>query len=306
MTLSVLAKARKADIRRDPYPHIVIENALDADLFDALEASFPPVALVTGGAALINAKKGINIDAILASDSLAPIWKSFAAYHGSAEFYAEFAALFGDEIRRLYPDLERTIGQPLESFRPRHRAERNRRAMHRNDEFVLDFQIMFDDTRDPRICRGPHVDDPAELFACLLYFPHTDDDSNGGNLYVVRPKPDAARWMLPAERIIRVRRNPAEVDTADVDLVTTIPYRRNTAIIFLNSERSLHAVTERPASTIPRRHVNIIGESYALPAGLFRITVDDPDTRRSGLRRARETFSRAAKRLWPFPNRQEA
>lgn len=40
-SLSVLQKATAADVRRDPFPHLILENALPEDLYAALEASFP-------------------------------------------------------------------------------------------------------------------------------------------------------------------------------------------------------------------------------------------------------------------------
>ena len=48
--LSILSNASKADLRLDPYPHLIIENALDPEVFAELAASFPDDDLEwTGG-----------------------------------------------------------------------------------------------------------------------------------------------------------------------------------------------------------------------------------------------------------------
>jgi hypothetical protein len=295
MTISVLAKARKSDIRREPYAYLSIEDALEPDHFRALEETFPSVATVTGGAPLVNAKKGLNAGELLPRKDIAPVWKEFISYHTSPEFYREFLGLFGDEVRRLHPGLEKALGRRMEEFSTGLRVARDRRTTHRNDDFVLDCQVMYDDTRDARICRGPHVDDPAELYACLIYFRDPRDKTEGGNLYVARTKPAAEGRLFPDPNKIRVTWNPAEVDADDTEIVETIPYRRNSAVIFINSVRSLHAVTPRSASPIPRRHVNIIGETYALPNGLFQIDVV-PGAQASGsaLARVQRGLARAA------------
>ena len=38
---SILGKARAADICREPFPHIVINNALDEDIYEALIREIP-------------------------------------------------------------------------------------------------------------------------------------------------------------------------------------------------------------------------------------------------------------------------
>jgi hypothetical protein len=61
-----------------------------------------------------------------------------------------------------------------------------------------------------------------------------------------------------------------EVDEDDAEYVGSIPYRPNTLVVFINSEHSLHAVSERSVTPHSRRLVNIIGRVYrSVPRGLF-------------------------------------
>jgi hypothetical protein len=268
-SLSILNRATKGDIERSPFPHLVLPEALDPSLYAALASQFPSVEQLADGRSMRNRKRGLNGLELLAKDFLSPLWKEFVAYHTSQAFYDQFYGLFDDEIAHLYPDLKTADGRPPSGFRTKPRSLKERRLAHRDDDFVLDCQIMVDDTSDPRVCRGPHVDDPAELFAALLYFRHPDDRSDGGELYLARSTNDAA--VFPSLNVVRAVHEPAEVDEAHTEIVKRIPYGPNVAVIFLNSFRSLHAVSMRAATDVARRHVNIIGESYSRPGGLFRI-----------------------------------
>jgi hypothetical protein len=267
---SILARAHKADIRRDPFPHIVIPDALDAELYDRLAREFPATAAVTKGMDLSNAKTGINAVEIVDNPAMSATWQDFAAHHSSPAFFKEVVALFGEEINRLYPFLEADFGLPLDRLRPARRIIEQRKHAHRQDDVVLDCQIMLDDTREERICRGPHVDAVEEIYAGLIYFRHPDDESKGGELCVVRAKNPME--IFPAPDAIRIRHHPAEVDDEDVEIVARVPYAANTAILFINAPNALHKVTMRSATPVPRRHVNIIAESYSLKrGGLFRV-----------------------------------
>jgi hypothetical protein len=62
----------------------------------------------------------------------------------------------------------------------------------------------------------------------------------------------------------------SEIDEVDAERVSTIPYRQNAAVIFVNSDQSLHAVSHRESSRVSRRLVNIMGRvSQSIPEGLF-------------------------------------
>ena len=41
MDISLLNKAKKSDLITDPFPYLVIENALDDDLYEELSLSYP-------------------------------------------------------------------------------------------------------------------------------------------------------------------------------------------------------------------------------------------------------------------------
>lgn len=76
--------------------------------------------------------------------------------------------------------------------------------------------------------------------------------------------------------ILRWKRNKAhlfvgsEVDESDAEPVDKVAYKPNTAVIFINSTRALHAVSARDPSPVSRRLVNIMGRvPHSIPEGLF-------------------------------------
>ena len=271
---SILSKANAADIRSDPFPHVIVKDALDWDVYNELERDFPNTNDIIPNGKLCNAKASINAVNIINNPAISPAWQNFAEYHSSPKFYGEVVDLFGNYIRKIYPFLESDFGKPLETLETKRRNMGERKGAHRSDDVVLDCQIMVDDTRDARVCRGPHVDAAEELYAALFYFRHPNDTSEGGELCVLQA--NNPTQLFPASNAIRIKHRPAELDDCETEIVTKVPYAANTAVIFINSAKSLHKVTMRSATPVRRRHINVIGESYSLKqGGLFSILKPD-------------------------------
>ena len=108
------------------------------------------------------------------------------------------------------------------------------------------------------VLRGPHVDNPVELYAGLLYFRSDHDTSTGGDLELFRFKNRSFAFQ-----------GKAEIDEDQVEKIDTIKYEQNTLAFFINSLSSLHGVTARSVTQVPRRYINIIGELPSLQ--LFKL-----------------------------------
>jgi len=85
----------------------------------------------------------------------------------------------------------------------------------------------------PNVIRGLHLDNGTKIVVGLWYFKDSEDDA-GGDLFLVNP---------------RTKQN------------TIFKYDSNMLIIFPNLLTSWHAVTQRAASSMPRKFINIILES---------------------------------------------
>lgn len=269
--LSILANASQADIKTEPYPHMVIRNALDPMLYAQLEKEYPDPQVVLNK----RAKKDTWYDypACLATDNtiITPLWKAFLTYHTSDAFYQDLVNLLGEVINKTHPGLEQRYGKPLAEFST---AMRHVGAARNPDNYATDVslecQFYINYTTQPRTVRGPHVDRPTELYAALLYFRDPADDSSGSDLDICAARDP--QQLYPGERQIKVDHLPMELDDEKVEIVNTARYEANTLVLFINSEQSIHAVSPRTATPVARRHINFTADMFGLQGeALFKV-----------------------------------
>lgn len=243
---SVLDKATAASVRLDPFPHVVIDDALDAGLYAALAASFPQWQSIVGGERTQNNRNyRVPAQAIVSDAQFASVWRELAAFHTSNAFFRQVVALFGDAIRVLHPALERRIGKPLEE------AATSVRFAEPFADFALDCQVTWTSPVRRRSSSAPcHIDREVALYAGMLYMRPPDDDVDGGDLELYRFRPGQRRYN--ADR---------SIDLARVETVSRIPYAANRLVFFLHSPDSIHGVTQRAPTPLPRLHINIIAEA---------------------------------------------
>jgi hypothetical protein len=169
----------------------------------------------------------------------------------------EFLDLMGPDIIATYPDLEQRLGKALKDCPTG--------ILHvpaiKDALIELDCHICINTpTTAPKSWRRVHTDAPDELFAALLYFRRDDDRATGADLEIYQWKKNVPHLFIGPD-----------IDEADSERVNTVSYRPNTAVIFINSEASLHAVSVRGVSPVSRRLVNIMGRvPRSVPEGLFK------------------------------------
>jgi hypothetical protein len=101
--------------------------------------------------------------------------------------------------------------------------------------------------------RTPHIDNPMEMWAGLLYMPYKNDESVGGEFQLHKVKNKISKVNMSKGRQV------FDEDLGPV--VKTVPYKRNTFVMFANnSPNTVHSVSMRISPTAYRRSVNIIGE----------------------------------------------
>ena len=269
--LSILSNATEADVIMEPYPHLVLKNALDEEIFQQLKEEQPSVDVVLNG----RKKKDTWFDypAILACENkqVSRLWQEFMEYHTSAEFFREILRVFENTLKKTHPSLEARLGKKLEALSCiRRRAGAAKNPDNYEADLSMECQFYVNFTEQARAVRGPHVDRPTELYAALLYFRSDDDESEGSNLDVCKAKSEAT--LYPGKNKIKVDQPPMEVVDNKVDIVSTAQYEANTLVFFINSERSIHAVSPRTATPVPRRHINFTGDLFNLKdEGLFEV-----------------------------------
>lgn len=263
MATSLLGRALRRDIVTEPFPHIVVEDALPPDYYRQLAAEYPSFKAIAGEGPHANnylyLKSAYEIPQM---PEVSPAWRDFFAYHISRAFYSEIVALFGDHIRDCHPAFEATLGRKFEDMtvgiRPPGKAQDAEATTH---DAKLDVQFGCNSpVVETSSVRTAHVDSKFKLLASLLYFREEGDDSEGGELELYRHDPAGAQFDK-RHQLIR----------GDFEVARTVPYRPNVLVMWVNSPRALHGVSPRHPTSIPRRYVNIICETYHQPNGLFSL-----------------------------------
>jgi hypothetical protein len=305
MVHSILERVRPEEIRMRPFPHVVVRDALPADYYAHLAATYPSLESVAGecedtGELPSNKAYRLSAADVVASDSIDPAWREFFAYHASPEFFAEVRSQWGALIERIYPNIPADFGKPLSEFQ----VESRQPGAHRRDDnyqtdITLDCQFaMNSPVRSVSSVRGPHVDRGLKLFAATLYFRLPGDAAPGGDLELYEFRDP--RYRFDPDRPMDyhfVRHSPyRELDVVPeswVRVVDRIPYAANVLVFWINTPFSLHGVTPRGITDVPRRYINFVGECFSGPKyGFFVVPPGRP-----GWQRALKKTKRAAKRL---------
>lgn len=247
---SLLEGATAADIRTDPFPHIVIPDATDPALYTALADSFPPfsrIAWDTAGARLPNNRRfALSAQAILDAPDLPDCWKQFIALHSGPGFLAAVEALFAGH---WHPDLLTVLGGRLsghDTARLTLQERPGEGARIRQDARI---EINTPVRDRPSLARGPHLDTPNRLYSGLFYMRAHEDDSTGGELVLYR-------WREGARRDITAYQLPDEA----VAEVVRIPYRANQFVLFPQGIDALHGVGMRHPTPHIRRYIFVTAE----------------------------------------------
>lgn len=266
MTTSILARLNPAHIVYDPFPHLHAPDALDADYYAELAAAFPNIERIAGTGALGNNQAYLlSTRSVLADPSIPTIWREFFAYHSSADFLQDMLKFWNTALAREYPDLAQRFKKPLSQLTTvvRERSK-EKTPINLKADIALDCQFGVNSpVTAPTAVRGPHVDKPYKLFAGLLYFRHPQDQFKGGDLQLYRFKTERYHYD-----------SKLNLDEGFVTPVSEIPYRPNTLVMWINTPRSLHGVSPRSITSVPRRYVNLLAECYTLPSdGFFRVKI---------------------------------
>jgi hypothetical protein len=249
MIHSVLAHATPEMVVHDPFPYVVIDNALDEELYTALEREYPFEYRIDGYSGFANnARYQVSAVDGLRGDRLTPLWKEFVAYHTSPAFLQDVFRVFGDDLKNRYPTLTSKMQTGV-------------RFRDQSANVWLDCQPGINSpVTSMTSVKGPHIDHPNEIYASLLYFRHPEDTATGSELDIYRtvgaPQFYGARF----------------IDKSRVEKVATVSYARNRLIFFINTVGSVHGVAPRGLTRYTRRLVNIIGEVDGAP--LFTVPTD--------------------------------
>ena len=254
---------KKPKVITDPYPHIIIEDALPWDLYEELEKTFPEEQVLN----TIPFDNGIcyrmKSDILVHPEFQPDVWRKFSEYHTSAEWFREVYELFKPwlshpKVTDLLPNLEDNVcargWRGFKEIKEVVVTASGRKKRVKNPKNILtDCQVVMHKPIEEKTTRTPHIDNPLEMFAGLLYMPYKDDTSTGGEFQLHTVKNDIKKVSMMGGR---------EIYPEDLGPVhTTVPYKKNTFVMFCNmSPNTVHSVSKRINPTMHRRSVNIIAE----------------------------------------------
>jgi len=250
---SLLSKVKPSDVITEPFPHIVVKDALEEEVCLKLASEWPSIGTLSKGVAN---KEGMDLSSnkrfhylakeTLSDTDITPLWKDFIELHTSSTFLNEFLYVFKEQILQVYPHFEQKYGcfETLSS---------GLRGVDTFDsvDVLLDALICVNTpvVTKPTAVRSAHVDLPDKLFAGLFYMRDPQDNSTGGDLEIYKFKSGKPQGF----------RSSAIPDTY-IEYVKTIKYERNVLVLFINSINSLHGVTVRSLTNHYRYFVNLVGE----------------------------------------------
>lgn len=245
--LSVLGKVSSSDVKLFPYPHIIIEDALPQEIYENLAANFPQNNKFGSKRQVQLSNRRMNIPASRFLDLQAGfrtrekkkrnLWREFISYHVSESFVSEIIQLFSTGLTHFRPDFIRDIemrNSSLTNFTSRTRYTSE--AEH--SDIVLDCQVGINTpAKTKSIVRGPHTDNPNEIWAGLLYFKHKSDNSaeSSGALEIWDCKSRCKR--VRNEELQRKKKlgmslipNHDQFDKQELHRVLSVPYKANTLV----------------------------------------------------------------------------
>ena len=225
-----------------PFPYIAIYEALPWALYDKLSKEFPEKEILSQHEYGENQR--VDLHAKNSQGKVSPQWQSFIDYHTSQAFWKDIIRVFGDAIRLVYPSLEIQHGA-LDKWQTVVRGKGQGTVNMECQPGVNTPQKEFGRVR------GPHLDNPIELVAGLLYMGEGE-----GDLEVCKiTKPPVYHGKL-------------EIEDDCVEVVGRVKYRPNMFVMFLNSPISVHSVTPRMPTDECRRLCNFAAE---MNQPLFRV-----------------------------------
>ena len=243
---------KKPTVQTDPYPHVLIEDALPWDLYEELENTFPEDQVLATKPFDDGICYRMKANVMLDPNFQPEIWRKFAQYHTSAEWFNEVNKLF-----KFYLPAVLNKKFTEDELGARGWAEDNKNIW-------TDCQVVMHKPIEEKTSRTPHIDNPMEMWAGLLYMPHKNDESTGGEFQLRSVLDDVKKVNMNLGRQI-YRSNLGPV-------VKSVPYKRNTFVMFANnSPNTIHGVSLRQNAKLYRRSVNIIGEFKRNFAKMYKV-----------------------------------
>jgi len=252
--LNILQNFNKNNYFTHPYPHFFINKCFPDKIYNQLSNDYKLIINYLSKnydfKTLNNTRLQINSENFLKEDFFKKtIWYEFIKYHTSKEFLQDLVLIFEKDLENYYPEIYKAFNNFYN--------EKNYLKIRNNDNkshrFVIDCQPGINTpVIEKSNVRGPHVDNPVEIFGGLFYLRDENDNSKGGDLDIY----DAENNKIYFEGKAEVK------NISKLKKVKMYKYDKNQCIFFLNSLKTIHGVTERSETKFTRNLTNFVIETY--------------------------------------------
>jgi hypothetical protein len=224
----LLAGIDASQIELSPFPHLVIEHALEPALCARLVREFPPLSSFTRGRELPPNHKMIRRAVDVAADpATTPLWQQMLAAHLTAETFQHWCRLFHEPLARYHPALAlRLDGGELTRISHRGAEEKKHDTVALDAALVAHTPVPGAQTAE----RAPHLKAADKPFL---------------------------RDTLP---LTCGPRNT--LDPARLEIVRTVPYQAGTLVLMLNTPHSITAHAPRCSAVQPMQYFHLLAELH--------------------------------------------
>ncbi|MSO84271.1 MAG: hypothetical protein EXQ53_13425 [Acidobacteria bacterium] len=201
-----------AEMRTDPFEHIVVQRLLPTALYDLLIAAIPPAVFFYDRDLI---KQNLELPIAFGPALTIAVWNFVDVVIARRVIQPAVVDKFNDSLQRHYDTV----------FGPSFRAQAN--ALPQLSEGG---RLML---RRPGYHLPPHRDPKRSMLTCLLYLARPgDNEAHGTQLFRVSDDREASykQTYYP------------EAGGSRCELATVVPFRPNTMLVFLNS-RGAHGAT---------------------------------------------------------------
>lgn len=254
---SLLRNITSSDVILEPFPHVVIKNALPDSFAKILKSDFPlnKFQLDTN-----NVRQDFSVCDLDADTEIKDEWRDFIYFHSSEHFLLQILNIFEGH----FPESKKLL-----NFLNRKNINTGRRKIdsYSDCDILMDAQISINSpVKKSNSVRKIHVDNSNKLFSGLFYLRSPDDNSTGGDLRLYSWKENYGK----KEKLKFYQEGVAE---KHVNFFQEIKYDFNVLVLFPNSINALHGVTPREKTNQVRTFVNLVGllpfEFYEKPEENF-------------------------------------
>ena len=223
------------EVSHDPWPHIVIKNALPEEIHDELINTLPDERLNNQEPRDHHNKLTWQArDIIAGKQPISHIWQEFMAHHLSREFF--------DKVLNVFEPWSKKLKIPSDKIELQDRYDPNSGS---RSNCYTDFSFVKHPPINDISIRTPHTDNEKEIYAGLLYLKYPGDKSTGGDFCIHKAESLAMNSH-------RVYESPGPI-------VKSCPYESNNFVMFWNGKDTQHSVSPRHNAKHPRWSINMIG-----------------------------------------------